>query len=317
MAENQLQFDFSPPSSALPQLWTPDDIYAGCDQKTIETFAEDRRVERKRFEVSQKDFAAYLSMWSNTQPSGGVIFVGVDNDGSIRGCAHGGVDHLNEFETAHRLCPDARYEVKRVAVVDVRGADNFILAVRVFYRSDKLVETVDGSAFIREGDEKRLLGEAEKREIRLNKGELDAETERVSLRYPDDFNSDLLGIFREAYIEKRSLPPRYTTEDILQLCKLGQKTVNGFAPNLACAILFASDPRLIIPGAFIRVFRYEGAEEGLGQRMNAVADQVFDGPLPLQIADAERFIESQVRNFTRLGKDARFMTRPEYPKDVA
>lgn len=50
--------------------------------------------------------------------------------------------------------------------------------------------------------------------------------------------------------------------------------------------------------------------------MNSVADARFDGPLALQIADAERFIASQVRNFTRLGKDGRFRTQPEYPHDV-
>lgn len=316
MSDSQFQFDFNPPAQALPELWTPDDIYDNCDQKTIEAFSEDRRVERKRVEVSQKDFAAYLSMWANTQPYGGIVFIGVANDGAIRGCLSSGVEHLNEFETARRLCSDASYELKRIPVVDEKGNDNFVIAVRVYYRADKLVETVDGNAYIREGDEKRLLSETEKREIRLNKGELDAEGERVTIPFPDGFDTALMARFRDSYVQNRALPARYSVVDILQLCKLGTKTAQGFAPNLACAILFAKDSRAILPGAFIRVFRYEGVEEGLGQRMNAVADQVFDGPLPIQIADAERFIGSQIRNFTRLGKDARFLTKPEYPKDV-
>jgi ATP-dependent DNA helicase RecG len=264
MPDQQFGFEFNPPSGGLPELWTPDDIYAHCDQKTIEAFAEDRRVERKRFEISQRDFAAYLSMWANTQPSGGVTFVGVANDGTIRGCVHGSTDHLNEFETARKLCPDAHYELKRIPVTDADGKDNFVVAVRVYYRPDKLVETVDGSAYVREGDEKRLLTEAEKREIRLNKGELDAETERVTLAFPDAFDLTLMTQFRDAYVSKRSLPARYTVADVLQLCKLGKKIASGFVPNLACAILFAKDSRAIVPGAFIRVFRYEGTEEGLG-----------------------------------------------------
>jgi ATP-dependent DNA helicase RecG len=316
MGSEQFDFDFKPPSQGLPALWTPDDIYDNCHQETVSTFSEDRRVERKRVEVSQRDFAAYLCMWANTQPHGGVIFVGIDNEGKIRGCRHSSTDHLNEFETARRLCPDVRYDLKRVPVVDEKGGENFIIAVRVQYRSDKLVEMGDGTAYVREGSEKRVLSEIEKREIRLNKGELDAETERVPLAYPDAFDVTLLKQFREAYIAKRSLSERFTIEDVLQLCKLGTKTAEGFIPNLACAILFAKDSRTIIPGAFIRVFRYEGMEEGLGQRMNAVADEIFDGPLPLQIAAAERFIGPQIRNFTRLGRDGRFMTKPEYPRDV-
>ena len=316
MPDVQFEFDLNPPSPSLPQLWTPDDIYNTCDQKTIETFSEDRRVERKRVEVSQKDLGDYLSMWSNTQPSGGVMFIGVGKTGEILGCKHSGTSHLNDLETSRRYCPDARYDLKRIAVTDVNGNDNFVMIMRVEYRADKLVETVDGQAFVREGEEKRRLTESEKREIRLNKGELDCETERVSLVFPTEFNAELLKEFRSAYLAHRNLSSRYSTEDVLQLCKLGKKTQNGFQPNLAGAMLFALDPREIAPGAFIRVIRYEGKEEQFGQKMNAVADQIFDGPLPMQVALAEKYIESQVRNFTRLGKDARFRTSPEYPKDV-
>ncbi len=314
--EQQLGFDFNPPSPQLPQLWTPDDIYNNCTQSTLTQFSEDRRVERKRVDISQRNLGDYLSMWANTQPHGGILFIGVDKNGGILGCKHSETSHLNDLETARRLCPDAKYELKRVEVTDAKGQPNFVIVIRVHYRPDKLVETVDGSAYIREGEEKRLLSEAEKREIRLNKGELDAESERTNLAFPDDFDIGLMNEFRQAYVSKRNLPSRYSVEDVLQLCQLGKRGARGFEPNLACAVIFAKNSRSILPGAFIRVIRYEGVEEQFGQSMNAVADQFFDGPLPIQIANAERFIESQIRNFTRLGRDARFRTSPEYPKDV-
>jgi ATP-dependent DNA helicase RecG len=312
----QFAFDFNPPASALPELWTPDDIYLACDAATISRFAEDRRVERKRVEVAQRDFAAYLSMWSNTQPSGGVMFIGVGDDGSMLGCKHSSTDHLNEFETARKLCPDARFELKRVPITDRNGEPNFIIAVRVLYRADKLVECHDGRAFVREGSEKRQLLETEKRELRLNRGELDCETEKVAISFPDDFDQKLMARFRDNYVAKRSLTPRYQIEDVLQLCKLGKRAGGRFEPNLACAILFAKDSREILPGAYIRVLRYEGTEERFGQGMNAVADRIFDGPLAQQVADAESFIGSQIRTFTRLGADGRFLTKPEFPHDV-
>ena len=312
----QFAFDFNPPKPELPQLWTPDDIYLNCTQKTIEMFSEDRRVERKRGEISQKDLADNLSMWANTQPHGGLMFIGVDKEGKILGLKHISTSHLNELETSRRLCADARYDFKRIEVVDHKGDPNFVMVMRVEYRADKLVETAEGNAFVREGEEKRRLLEPEKREIRLNKGELDAETERVPLKYPADFDINLLAAFRTSFLEKRSLGSRYSLDDVLQLSKLGKKTANGFEPNLACAILFAKEPQVIVPGSYIRVIRYEGTEEQFGRQMNSVADARFDGPLALQLADAERFIASQVRNFTRLGKDGRFRTSPEYPHDV-
>ncbi|TXM71457.1 ATP-binding protein [Methylobacterium sp. WL69] len=97
MSGNQLTFDFNVPLDGLPQLWTPDDIFDCLDQSAIERFKEDSRIERKRAAVSKKDLADNLSMWANTQPSGGIIFVGVEDDGTISGCKNIEQEHINEI----------------------------------------------------------------------------------------------------------------------------------------------------------------------------------------------------------------------------
>jgi ATP-dependent DNA helicase RecG len=316
MSDDQFALDLQPPRRNLPHLWTPDDIYRIADEEVVRDFAEDNRVERKRVEVSKRDLAEYMSMWANTQPQGGIVFIGVANDGRILGCRHSETSHLNDLESARRLCPDAQVEFKRVGVVNDKGQDDLVIMMRVFYRHDRLVETEWGEAFTREGDTKRRLTEAEKREIRINRGEVDFELERVNLKYPGDFDLVLIQEYYRQYISKRRLSRDKNTEDVLQLSKLGVKTRDSFRPNIACAILFAKDPQAVIPGAFIRVRRYAGIEERFGEQMNSVADDKFEGPLPHQISQAEKFIESQMRNFTRLGRDGKFVTSPEYPKDV-
>lgn len=314
--QGQLAFEFRTPLLSLPQLWTPDDIFETLDDLTVLRFKEDSRIERKRVEVTQRDLAEYVSMWANTQPSGGVVLIGIDNDGSITGCSHIETEHLNSIESVRRLCPDARLEFKRVSITNKKGNKDFVIAVRVYYRDDKLVETSDLSAFVREGDTKRRLSEPEKREIRLGKGELDVESERVPLKFPSDFNLELLTLYRDNYVAKRQLEKRYTIEDVLALSKLGRRMGGLFAPNLACALLFANDSRSVCPGAYIRVIRYDGVEEKFGHNLNSVAGGVFEGPLSQQLADADRFIASQIRNFTRLGPDGRFASNPEYPRSV-
>ncbi len=316
MQNSQLELDFATPQTTLPQLWTPDDIFNSCAEDIIHQFGEDSRVERKRASVSQKLLAEYVSMWANTLPAGGIVFLGIADDGSIVGCKGVEQKHLNDLEAVRTICGDARLEVKRVSVENKNGEDDFILAMRIYYREDKLVETSDGKAFIREGDRKRTLTESEKREIRLSKGEVDVEAEATILHFPTDFDLDLLAMYRDRYIDKRQLSSRYTIEDILTLSKLGKKIGSNFKANLACALLFSRDPRSIVPGAFIRVIRYDGTEEQFGQRLNSVADRSFDGPLPFQILRAQKYIESQIRNFTRLDADGRFATNPEYPKEV-
>ena len=59
-----------------------------------------------------------------------------------------------------------------------------------------------GEAFTREGDTKRRLTEAEKREIRINRGEVDFELERVNLKYPSDFDLVLIQEYYRQYITK-------------------------------------------------------------------------------------------------------------------
>lgn len=316
MNERQLELDFSGPLDTLPQLWTPDDIFGTCTQRIIEQFGEDSRVERKSPNISQRTLAEYVSMWANTAPSGGVTFIGVANDGRIIGCTGTEQHHLNDLESVRVLCSDARLEFKRIPVTNGKGQEDYVLAMRVYFREEKLVETSDGKAFVREGDRKRKLTENEKREIRLSKGELDVEAEPVPLVFPDDFDGDLLREYRDQYITKRQLSDRYSVEDVLSLSNLGKRRNGTFEPNLGCALLFSRHNRQVIPGAFIRIIRYDGVEEQFGQKLNSIADRVLDGPLPVQLANAEVFIESQIRNFTRLGADGRFATRPEYPKDV-
>lgn len=316
MSDDQLELDLNAPLVTLPQLWTPDDIFNTCDENTLRQFSEDGRVERKQATISQKLLAEYVSMWANTQPSGGLTFIGVDDGGKLVGCKNIEQSHLNDLEAVRAICSDGRFEFKRVPVKNPKEENDFVIVMRVYYREDKLVETADGSAFIREGDRKRRLTEQEKREIRLSKGELDVEAEKTTLKFPDDFDADLLKQYREEYIEKRQLQQRYTIEDVLALSKLGKQRKDIFEPNLGCVLMFAKDSRTVVPGAYIRVLRYDGVEEQFGRKLNSIADRLIDGPLPLQIAQAEEFIESQIRNFTRLGPDSRFVTKPEFPKDV-
>jgi ATP-dependent DNA helicase RecG len=206
-------------------------------------------------------------MYANTQPSGGVLLVGIEKDGSISGCMGLSTSQLNDIELmGERHCHDARFDLKRVAVKNASGKDDFIIALRVYYRSDKLVENVRGEAFVRQGDEKHRLTEAEKREVRIGKGEIDYEREPVALKWPDDFDTALINEFVREYIEKRTLSGSHSREDVLCLNHLGEMRSGTFQPNLACALLFANDPRAVIPGARIRFLRFEGTQEGTGEK---------------------------------------------------
>lgn len=304
------------PRSTLLELWTPDEIFAALSADKIERFCEDNRVERKSARKSPKDLADDYSAFANAQPHGGVILVGIEDKGRLSGFSGLGADRVSVFEGRNPHCPDAQIETKRVEIINSKGSKDFILAIRVHYRADRLVETTSFSAFVRAGKEKIRLTEPEKKEIRINKGEIDYELDPVALSYPDDFSKDLIGIFCHTFWERRELTQHNTFEEILSWNHLGKLTDGRFKPNLACAILFAKDPREVCPGARIRFQRFSGYNEGSGSNYNLIKDLFIDGPLPEVIQKADKAIAEQMRSFTRLGKDRRFYTKSEYPRDA-
>jgi ATP-dependent DNA helicase RecG len=177
-------------------LLSPDDLYEAASAEIFSALSEDRRIERKPPGIHSQHLASYFSMWANTVPEGGLIVVGIEDDGTISGCHALGTEQLNEIEKSpHRLCPDARVESKRVEVSTQDRASSFVILFRVRYREDKVVRTHANEAYVRYGDEKHKLTEPEIHELEIDKHQVDIEKEPVSLQYPDDFHVDLIHRF--------------------------------------------------------------------------------------------------------------------------
>jgi ATP-dependent DNA helicase RecG len=304
------------PFAERTELVPVDVLYERADQQTLERLAEDRRFERKTVGVHVQEIGNYLSVFANTAPDGGLVAVGVENDGRITGCGRADPKHVNELERAGDThCPDARYYSKRVPVRNIGGNEDFVLLIRVEYRKDRVVETVRGEAFVRRGESKKKLSDDEKRELRIAKHELDLEQDDSGLEYPKDFNQTLIRQFAENY-RRQSGSSTLDDQEILVARRLGELRGQIFVPNIACAVVFARDPGRVIPGCKIRVLRFDGTQEGTGAKFNAIKDFTIEGNIPELIDGAEKAIESQIRNFTRLGADGKFFSAPEYPKEA-
>jgi ATP-dependent DNA helicase RecG len=297
------------------RLLSPDEIYDLAGSELIKQLDEDRRIERKPAGIHQKTLGHYLSMWANTPSSGGVIVIGVENDGGISGLSKVGVSHLNDLErTGDICCPDAKHETKRINVTNSSGNEDEILLIRVHYNGKKVVRTTDGMAFDRRGESKRSLTEEQIRELQIEKGELSWELEPTKLKFPDEFDGKALGKFAQAVIDTRRLEHTKGVQDILVHRHLGSYEKGKFLPNKACTLLFGNDPKMEVSGGYIRFLRFDGKDEGLGEKRNQVKDEWIEGNLPTQLDQAELLIGAQLREFSRLGKDGKFITTQEYPK---
>jgi len=303
------------PFDAPEQLLSPDELFHQGDSNLLIRTPEDRRIERKAAAVQPRALGDYLSMWANTAPDGGLVVVGIENDGKVSGCMKLSQSQINNLErTGDTFCPDARYETKRVETRNAEGEADFVLVFRVFYRRDKVVKTTKGRAFVRRGSSKRELSDEEIRELSIDKGQLDIEQEPVPFSYPADFDDGLVNAFCTAFRASRNLSNGRSEEEILELRHLGKRTSDGFLPNTACALLFGKDPRAHFPGCRMRFMRFEGEREGVGDRFNVIKDIWIEGPVPRQLLEAETILDGQLRDFSRLGPDGKFYTAPEYPK---
>ena len=296
-------------------LWTPDEIFGWLDTALLEQLAEDRRIERKPAQFAGDQIGEYVSMWANTEPSGGILVIGILNDGRPEGLTRVGQEQVNKIEKAPgAFAPDAQCTSRRVEVINLKGERDFVLAFRVEYHPRKVVKTSRGDAFIRRGDEKHKLRPEEVRELAAEKGELSFETEPSALRYPEDFDVEAVKAFVASVKEARDWTAEHSDIDVLALMHLGSIDSSTFRPNMACALLFAKDPRTVAPGCRVRFLRFDGEHEGSGEKWNAIKDIPIDGQLPRIIEEADRVIQEQTRTFSRLGPNGKFYTQPEYPR---
>ncbi len=225
-------------------LLNPDDIFACATTDLLEKIKEDRRIERKPAKMHAEPLAEYFSMWANTSPDGGLIVMGMTNDGKIEGCSFLDEKALNDREkTGFTHCQEARYETTRIEAFRENGERDFVLLIRVFYHPTRVVETNSGKVFVRRGDSKtELKTDEEKRQLRIDKGEIQHEQEPSGLEYPDDFEIELLRQWATNVRKGRRLDSAISDEKILEIFHLGKRKNGQFLPNIACALVFAKDP---------------------------------------------------------------------------
>ena len=90
--------------------------------------------------------------------------------------------------------------------------------------------------------------------------------------------------------------------------------VNGVDKVSGAAILlFGKDPQKFFQRARIRIVRYDGDEERFGREMNVVKDVSFEGRIVEMTQKAIDFVDTQIKEYSFLGEDARFVTIPQYP----
>ena len=263
--------------------------------------------DRKSARIDAKALAVHLIAFANAD--GGVIAVGVEDDGTITGI-DSYAENINELLRApFDFCkPSVRVETERLSCTNRNGKADHILLIEVLQSSDLHANQAD-EVFFRVGDKSKKLNFEERLQLMYAKGTRYFEDTPV----PDAGLDDLdLGFVREftSRIGYRKSPEEYLRENKEFLSeRSGKEEVSA-----AAMLLFGKNPKHFFPRARIRFVRYEGTEARVGARMNVIKDVMFEGRI-LQVTEkALEFVGSQIKERTYLGADTRFVTEPEYPE---
>lgn len=270
---------------------------------------EDSSFDRKSANIALKTLANVICSFANA--NGGIIAVGIEDDGKITGFENIGVEKYNNFQkiissTYFKILP--RCYIESIDVVNANNKKDKILLFTIEPSSSKVVRTAKDEVYLRQSDSSNKLESDQIKILEYERNEAVFEDEIIKRASLEDLDEEIVELYKKKVGSKQS------NYELLKARKFIIKENGKEYLTTAGVLLFAKDPSLFIPCARVRVIKIEGLEMQTGTEMNIVKDETFALPLYKVIAKTEEFIKTQLREFNHLGPDGKFVSIPEYPE---
>lgn len=259
---------------------TPEDVQA------LVALGEDSRRQFKQDATNADALAAEMAAFANAE--GGVILIGVHDDGSIRGLSGEDVRRVNQL-----IGNTASQNVHSPLTVTTENVDTgtglIMIALTVPKGLDKPYFDRNGVIWLKSGADKRRVNSREElcrlfqAVDRFHADELPTKAgiDRLdSLRFRDF----LRDVYHTAYPE--------TPEELLTLLQNMNLATDDGRLNLAGVLLFAERPEWIRPQFIVKGIRYPGTAIHVSEYLDS---EDFAGPLPGVFAGAMAFIMRNLR----------------------
>ena len=303
---------------------TPREVYDAVDFDSIRDFLKSPNLEGQYFERKEhrqpEALAQTVSAFANSNPEGGLLIIGVtDRDNKIVGANRPqgtAATPVNKMLRYADYLVENSSEYRLVNITDDDGQPNQLLLIYANFSPKRVVELTDRTAYERRGDQTVKLRDEEKNELRFTKGQKSFEDEPAAPYESVSLDQDVLQQWSQAIIARNNLALPHEPIDLLVNKHMVTEISGKRYLTYAAIILFSKDTRKYLPGAYVRFLRYDGRAEQFGAQQNLVKDETFNGPLPALLPRLRDFMRTQVREFSYLGPDAKFIDEPEYPEFV-
>ena len=275
----------------------------------LKTAKENLYFERKRARVSMQDLANEIASFTNA--NGGVIAVGMTDDGNIEGFNNYGINKLNDFQKVitNYLSPTPNYKTELIEVDNIKNEKDNILLFHIEPALNFIVRNNKDEVYLRQGDSSIKLNAEQVRSLEYEKRERNFESEILKMSSTDEIDLEVMDIYKDK-IGATNL----SNEQVLKARGFLVEDNGKLCFTKAGMLLFGKNPSVYLPSARVRVLKFEGTNFQVGTEMNIVKDRTFDKCLYRILEEARDFINSQLREFTHLNPQGIFETVPEYPE---
>lgn len=276
-----------------------------CNEK------ENQFFDRKSAKKDIKELANHIAGFANA--SGGTLAIGISDDGKLEGfeeCP----EKYNKFlkiTSGDYLKTMPKFENEIINIINYKGNKDKILLIHISPSINTLIRNVKDEVYLRQGDSTNKLSSEQVKIIELDRHEISFEEQLNTRSSINDIDLDMVEIYKNAI--------NANEQELLDILRARRFLIKDDVTKKECltnagTLLFAKDPSLFFPTARVRVIKFEGKEMQTGADLNIVKDKTFAMPLYKQIKESQKFVDTQLREFTHLGTDGEFVTVPEYPK---
>ena len=276
-----------------------------CNEK------ENQFFDRKSAKKDIKELANHIAGFANA--SGGTLVIGISDDGKLEGFEEY-PEKYNKFlkiTSGDYLKTIPKFENETINIINYKGNKDKILLIHISPSINTLIRNVKDEVYLRQGDSTNKLSSEQVKIIELDRHEISFEEQLNTRSSIEDIDLDMVEIYKNAI--------NADEQDLIDILRARRFLIKDDITKKECltnagTLLFAKDPSLFFPTARVRVIKFEGKEMQTGADLNIVKDKTFAMPLYKQIKESQKFVDTQLREFTHLGTDGEFVTVPEYPK---
>jgi predicted HTH transcriptional regulator len=243
----------------------------------------------------QERIARTICACANSNPDvGGLLVIGAGDNGELYGIDRHGTHYVNTLLSYADCLDGPTPEHKLVDCTREDGSPDHLIFIHTPFLPQRVARTTDGRCYVRRGDNTVALRPEEAQELAYRKGELHFEDETATLFDAQDLEPGMVTEFTAQYAQQKRLGDIPGIGQALRLARLTTQRDGQPWLTKGGLLVFDKHPRRLIPGAYVRYFRYEGRDD----QAILLRDEQFEGPIPTIIQKLREFLPTQLARFS-------------------